>query len=64
VFWLENFEQRLNGLEIRLAVTEKRVDVLEENIKKIEDNTAWAVKLIIGQTLIGIIGFIFLNGGM
>jgi hypothetical protein len=60
----ESLEPRLNGLEIKVAVLEKRVDVLEETIKKIEGNTAWAVKLIIGQMILALIGFVLIKGGV
>jgi hypothetical protein len=61
---MNELEQRVNGLEVRISVAEKRVDIMEKNIEKIENNTAWAVKLIVGQVILGIIGFLFLKGGL
>jgi hypothetical protein len=60
----ERIEQEVSDLKIRLAVVEKRVDVLEKSIEKIDGNTSWAVKLIIGQMIIGVIGFLFMKGGL
>jgi chaperonin cofactor prefoldin len=60
----ERLEQEVSDLKIRLAVVEKRVDVLEKSIEKIDGNTSWAVKLIIGQMIIGVIGFLFMKGGL
>lgn len=55
--------EKINGIEIRLAVVEKRVDVLEKSIEKIDGNTSWAVKLIIGQMIIGAI-YVLMKGGL
>jgi hypothetical protein len=58
------YEQKLNDFAVRLAVVEKRVDVLEKSIEKIDGNTSWAVKLIIGQMILAAIGFLFMKGGL
>ena len=61
---MNEHEQKINDFAVRLAVVEKRVDVLEKSIEKIDGNTSWAVKLIIGQMVIGILGFLFMKGGL
>lgn len=56
-------DRRVDGLEVRQTRTETRTDHLEQKLDKIESNTNWILRLIIGAFITAVIGLV-LKGGI
>lgn len=56
-------DRKVDGLENRMTRTETRTDHLEKKLDKIENNTTWILRLIIGAFITAILGLI-INGGV
>ncbi|MGE8207841.1 hemolysin XhlA family protein [Heyndrickxia sp. NPDC080065] len=56
-------EKRVGSIENRQTKTETKVDNLEQKLDKIDSNTTWILRLIIGAFIMAVIGLV-LKGGM
>jgi len=56
-------DTRLGKLENRVTRNETRTDHLEQKLDKIESNTTWILRLIIGAIIMAVLGF-FIKGGV
>jgi hypothetical protein len=59
--WVRN---EISVLKTSIAVHRQRIDALEKSIGKIESNTTWTVRLILGTIILGIIGLVMKGGGV
>lgn len=59
----KDLEDRVTSLEVRMAIAESDIKSTKEKLDKIEHNTSWTVKLIIGTLLVAILNFA-LKGGI
>jgi hypothetical protein len=59
---VRTLENKVIGLEIRVAVAESNIKEMKEKLGKIDSNTSWTVRLVIGAILLSIINVV-LNGG-
>ncbi len=53
-----NLGQKVEGLDTRLTKTETRTDHLEKKLDKIENNTTWILRLILGAIILAILGYV------
>lgn len=60
---LENAVNKINSLEIRVAVVEATIKEVKEDIDSIKDNTTWILRLVVGGIIGAVITFL-LNGGL
>lgn len=58
-------EEKVSALEVRIAALETRISVAEVNIEhinrkldKIENNTTWLLRLVIGAIVLAVLGFV------
>jgi len=51
-------DERVNTLDVRQTRTEVRTDHIEDKIDKIDSNTTWILRLIIGAFVTAILGLI------
>ena len=63
---MTNAEQRIETLEhwqgetnTRIALVERDVKTMKQRLEKIESNTTWAVRLISGAIVLGILAYVF-----
>lgn len=52
---LSRLEERVTALETRTAVNESDIRTLKEKLDKIDNNTTWVLRLIIGAVITGIL---------
>jgi len=53
-------DDRVNTLDRRQTRTEVRTDQIENKMDKIESNTTWILRLIIGAFISALLGLVFL----
>ena len=53
-------DERVTTLDVRQTRTEVRTDHIEEKMSKIESNTTWILRLIIGAFVTALIGLIII----
>lgn len=53
-------DERVNTLDIRQTRTEVRTDHIENKMDKIESNTSWILRLIIGAIVTALLGLIII----
>lgn len=53
-------DERVNTLDVRQTRTEVRTDHIEDKMDKIESNTTWILRLIIGAILTALLGVIII----
>lgn len=51
-------DERVNTLDVRQTRTEIRTDHVEDKMSRIESNTTWILRLIIGVILTALFGLI------
>jgi len=51
-------DSRVGNLEVRQTRTETRTDHLEQKLDRIESNTTWILRLIIGAFITAVLGLI------
>ncbi|WP_218624960.1 hemolysin XhlA family protein [Sporosarcina sp. E16_3] len=54
----ERLEERVTTLDIKQTRTEVRTDNIEAKMDKIESNTTWILRLIIGAIALALIGLV------
>lgn len=59
---LDNHDQRITDLEKNQAVSNERQLGMQASLSKIDNNTTWLVRLIIGAIIAGLLTFM-LKGG-
>lgn len=59
---LDVVEKRVNDLEKHSAVTDERMNSILVSIGKINSDTSWIVRLIIGGMILAVLAF-FVKGG-
>lgn len=60
--WFQKVEEKISSLETRMAVAERDISAITNTLHKIDSNTTWIVRLLIGGILMGIIAFIIKGG--
>lgn len=53
-------DERVTTLDIRQTRTEVRTDHIEEKMSKIESNTTWILRIIIGAIITALLGLILI----
>lgn len=53
---------RMTSVENRQTRTETRMDNFEKKLDKIDSNTTWILRLIIGAFIMALIGLVFQGG--
>ncbi|MDQ0158797.1 hemolysin XhlA family protein [Alkalibacillus salilacus] len=59
----KQLDNRVGDLENRQTRTETRTDHLENKLDKIESNTTWILRLIIGAILMALLSLVITQGG-
>jgi len=60
---IEKLEGDVIEMKTRLAVHESKIDKIENKIEKIESNTSWTVRLILGAVILAALNLL-LKGGV
>lgn len=60
--WVQKTEDKIASLETRMAVAERDISAITNTLSKIDSNTTWIVRLLVGGIVMGIIGFIIQGG--
>lgn len=60
---IEKLESDFIEMKTRLAVHESKIDKIENKIEKIESNTSWTVRLILGAVILAALNLL-LKGGV
>ncbi|WP_320200507.1 hemolysin XhlA family protein [Agrobacterium sp. rho-13.3] len=55
-------EKRVNDLELKSAVTDERMNSIQESLGKINSDTSWIVRLIIGGIILAVMTFLVKGG--
>ena len=65
----ESIEEEVRDHEVRIRVLERdntantqRIEALEKKMDKIESNTTWILRLVIGAIIAALLGLIFQGG--
>lgn len=53
-------DARVNTLDVRQTRTEVRTDHIEEKMNRIDSNTTWILRLILGAIVSALLGIIFI----
>lgn len=53
-------DERVNTLDVRQTRTEVRTDHIENKMDKIESNTTWILRLVIGAIITALLGVIII----
>lgn len=56
----DRLDERVTTLDIRQTRTEVRTDHIEEKMSKIESNTTWILRIIIGAIITALLGLILI----
>lgn len=48
--------------EKRLSIAETNIDVIKRQLTKIDENTTWLIRIILGFMILAILGFLFTQG--
>lgn len=59
---IDNHDKRITDLERNQAVSNERQLGMQASLMKIDSNTTWLVRLVIGTIIAGILAF-YLKGG-
>jgi len=59
---LDVVEKRVNDLEKHSAVTDERMNSIQKSLGKIDNNTSWIIRLIIGGIILAIMTFLVKGG--
>jgi uncharacterized membrane protein len=59
---LSYVEMKVATLETRLAVAENNIQNINEKLNKIESNTTWLLRIIIGAIILAVLGFVLTQG--
>lgn len=57
-------EARVAQLEARVAVAETNIDNVKEKIDKIDSNTTWLLRIVVGAIVAAVLGLILKTGGV
>ncbi|PEK98621.1 hemolysin XhlA family protein [Bacillus sp. AFS017336] len=60
---IKELQEKIAEIKKRLAVAESTIRKVEQKIERIESNTSWTVRLIIGAIIMAVIRII-LKGGI
>lgn len=55
---IKELQQEVYQIKERLAVAENTIKKIEQKIEKIDNNTSWTVRLIIGAIILAIINYL------
>lgn len=61
---ISKLEQDVANLNTRMAVAEAGLKDMKEDMQSIKNNTTWILRIIIGAIVTGLLGLLFVNGGM
>ena len=53
-------DERVTTLDVRQTRTEVRTDHIEEKMSKIESNTTWILRLVLGVIIAALLGLIII----
>lgn len=59
---MQKIEQDISDLKTRLAVAERDISVIMKKLDKIDSNTTWIVRLLVGGFVVAILGFVIRGG--
>jgi 5-bromo-4-chloroindolyl phosphate hydrolysis protein len=54
---LKEAQNKIQSLETRMTVNERDIKAVFKQLTKIDNNTTWILRLILGSLLLGIIGY-------
>lgn len=52
----QQIKQNIRELEVKIRITEKDMEIMQNQLEKINGNTTWTLRVIIGALLTGILG--------
>ncbi|PKJ52588.1 hypothetical protein [Bacillus sp. SN10] len=55
---LQEIQGNLRNLELRITITERDIQTIDKQLEKINANTTWILRLILGGILTSILGII------
>lgn len=55
-------DDKVDGLANRQTRTEEKVDNVEKKLDKIDSNTTWILRIIVGSILLALLGLIIKGG--
>lgn len=56
--WKLSIEKRVTDLETRTAVAENNIENIKKTLNKIESNTTWLLRIVIGAIILAILGLV------
>nr|WP_284737695.1 hemolysin XhlA family protein [Agrobacterium rosae] len=59
---LDVVEKRVNDLEKHSAVTDERMSSIQKSLGKIDGNTSWIIRLIVGGIILAVMTFLVKGG--
>lgn len=59
----EVMEEKVSGLEMRIALAEKDIRATIEKLDKIDANTTWILRLIVSAIVVSLLGLVITSGG-
>jgi tetrahydromethanopterin S-methyltransferase subunit G len=60
----QSIEKRVSSLERSHDVLKNRVDNIDKKLDKIDNNTTWILRLIIGAFITSLLGLVLIQGGV
>lgn len=55
---IDSLETRVTNLETRVAVAENNIENINKKLDKIDNNTTWLLRIVIGAIILAVLGFI------
>jgi hypothetical protein len=56
---IASLEHRISTLETRITVAEVNIDHINRKLDKIDSNTTWLLRIVIGFAVTAVLGFVF-----
>lgn len=60
---IESLEKDVSTLKIEMAVAKSEIGTIKDTLSKINNNTTWTIRLIIGAIILALINLV-LKGGV
>jgi hypothetical protein len=60
--WAKEIEQEISLIKTRLAVAERDISVILAKLDKIDSNTTWLLRLIVGGACLAFLTFMIKGG--
>jgi hypothetical protein len=60
---LKDLKNMVTENRARIMVAEHSIQDIKSSLAKIQDNTTWIIRLVVGAIVLAVIGFYLTNGG-